>query len=252
MSDPHTPPRLMGSKGVIKKLVKGLTRRLARWIKGHRRARLLVAWLGSVYIRLVFATSRWTVYGQHHGEKYWNAPRPVIVCFWHGRLLMVAKAWRSTMPFSMLISGHADGEMIARTVGHLGIRWIQGDSNTQGGAKACRVLRKALQEGHSVGITPDGPRGPCYSVSQGVVRLSLLCGVDVLPLAFSVTRHKVMPSWDRFLLALPFSRGVMVWGEPLSPATYAGDRERFQEDLGQKLMAVTQQADERCGFSTPL
>jgi lysophospholipid acyltransferase (LPLAT)-like uncharacterized protein len=44
--------------------------------------------------------------------------KPVILCFWHGRLLMVAYVWRSVMPFSMLISAHTDGELIARTVGH--------------------------------------------------------------------------------------------------------------------------------------
>jgi lysophospholipid acyltransferase (LPLAT)-like uncharacterized protein len=223
---------------------------ILKWLKTKALIRRGVSWGAAQFIRGVFATSRWTTVGEAYPQAYWKEKTPVIVCFWHGRILMVAKAWRSAMPFSMLISGHPDGEMIARTVGHLGIRWIKG-SSSQKGFQAFRLLRQALGQGQSIGVTPDGPRGPRYSVSQGVVRLSLLAGVDILPLAFSVRRHRFFLSWDRFLLAFPFTSGVMVWGEPLSPQNYGGDVARFCTDLRERLMDVTQQADALCGLQTP-
>jgi hypothetical protein len=207
--------------------------------------RRFVAFLTASYIRFVFGTTRWVRKGEEYPRKYWEMKKPVIVCFWHRRLLMVAYVGRSVMPFSMLISAHTDGELIARTVGHLGIGWIPGSSSHKG-LQALRSLLQALKKGSSIGMTPDGPRGPCHQVSEGIVRLSLMSGVDILPLSFSIQRHRFLSSWDRFLVAFPFSRGVFVWGKPLSPDTYGGRPEEFRIALQKALMEVTECSDDLC------
>jgi lysophospholipid acyltransferase (LPLAT)-like uncharacterized protein len=48
--------------------------------------------------------------------------------------------------------------------------------------------------------------------APGVAQLAAVSGLPVLPCAARTTRVRVLPSWDRMLLPLPFARGVLVVG----------------------------------------
>ncbi|MCS6855447.1 MAG: hypothetical protein NZ523_11955, partial [Elioraea sp.] len=74
-----------------------------------------------------------------------------------------------------------------------------------------------------VAITPDGPRGPRRVAQPGVARLALLAGRPVVPVGAAVARRKTLPSWDRMVFPFPFSRGGLVYGEPIIPQ--AGESE---------------------------
>ncbi len=84
----------------------------------------------------------------------------------------------------MLISHHSDGRLISRVVKYLGIDTLQGTASHNKGSGAVRGLIRCLRQGGSVGITPDGPRGPCYSLKEGVFMVSLLSGCDVLAVSY--------------------------------------------------------------------
>jgi lysophospholipid acyltransferase (LPLAT)-like uncharacterized protein len=172
-----------------------------------------LAWLGAQYIRLVFKTSRWERRGFHIPQKYLEDGRGFVTCFWHNRLLMACFGWPGIKEFHMLISSHSDGKVIAKVVAHEGIKTIAG-SKGKGGMDALRKMIRILKQGHTVGVTPDGPRGPCYSVSEGTLTLARLAGVDILPFTYSSTPSKSLKSWDSFRVALPFSKGILMWGEP--------------------------------------
>jgi len=176
--------------------------------------RRCACFLAALYIRLVRATSSWRVVNGAAAEAAWASGRPFILAFWHGRLLMMPYAWRRGVKMNMLISTHRDGELIAGTIRHFGLGSVRGSSRRDG-AQALRAMLKALKAGECVGITPDGPGGPRMRASEGVVGIAKLAGVPVLPAAFGTSRRKILGSWDRFALALPFSRGVFVWGEPI-------------------------------------
>ena len=176
--------------------------------------RRLLCWLGAQYIRFVHATGRWRVVGGAAAQDMWRDGKPFILCFWHGRLLMMPYCWPRNRTIHMLISQHRDGQIIARTVGHFGIRTVAG-SSSKGGAQALRAMVKALKAGEWVGITPDGPRGPRMRASDGIVSLARLAGVPIIPATFGAARGRVLGSWDRFLVAWPFGRGVIVWGDPI-------------------------------------
>ena len=206
----------------------------------------LISFLIYLYIRLVRLTNSWQVIGRQYPEAYWSSGKPFIVCFWHNRLLMTVYAWESLHPFFMLMSGHSDGEMIAKVVARFGVKHVAGSSR-KGGLAAFRHLLKILASGGTVGITPDGPKGPRYETKDGIVALSLLSGCDILPLAFSTSRHKTLSSWDRFVLPLPWGRGCLVWGPALSPQNYTGQSDQFRQDITQALLDVTQKADTLCG-----
>lgn len=173
------------------------------------------AWLAARYINFVFKTTRWQRQGFHNPHHYIQQHQGFITCFWHNRLLMGCFGWPSCdRDFHMLISSHKDGQLIAQTVFHHGIKTIVGSKN-KGGLQAFRAMVAVLKEGHTVGITPDGPRGPCYSISEGVITLSKIAKVPILPFTYSTNFYIKLRSWDKFRLALPFGKGVLAWGDPV-------------------------------------
>ena len=210
--------------------------------------RWFFCWFAAHYIRLVRHTGRWTMVGGEIPQKFWDAGKPFILAFWHGRLLMMPYCWDHRRTIYMLISQHRDGQLIARTVGHFGIRTAAG-STTRGGAQALRAMVKALANGDYVGVTPDGPRGPRMRASDGIVSVARLSGVPVIPVAYGITRGRFLNSWDRFLVAWPFGRGVIVWGEPIHVDRHAeGDAsEAARRQVEDGLNAVTRQADRLTG-----
>ena len=213
--------------------------------------RRFLCWLGANYIRFVYATSRWQTVRGDIPKKYYNQNQPFILCFWHGRLLMMPHCWDKTKPIHVLISSHSDGQFLAKTVAHFGVKTIVG-STTRGGTAALRGILNALKAGECIGMTPDGPRGPRMRVSDGIVNIARLSGVPIVPASFGIARRKVLGSWDRFILAKPFSRGVIVWGEPITIDRDADDetQEATRRAVEEGLNAVTDEADTLCGCST--
>jgi lysophospholipid acyltransferase (LPLAT)-like uncharacterized protein len=177
-----------------------------------------LCWTIHLYIRLVYATNRWEVEGEEWPRQLRRQERGFILAFWHGRLLMIPMAWQRLAPMHMLISAHRDGRIIADAVTYFGVQSIPG-STSRGGSAALRRMLKRLEAGECVGITPDGPRGPATVASGGIVNLARLAGAPIIPIVCATSRRKVLNSWDRFHLALPFGRGVFVWGEPIEIAS---------------------------------
>lgn len=210
--------------------------------------RSLLCWLGALYIRFVYATGRWQVIGGQAARDHWAAGKPFILCFWHGRILMMPHCWPRDREIHMLISQHRDGQIIARTVGHFGIKTVAG-SSSKGGAQALRAMVKTLKAGDCVGITPDGPRGPRMRASDGAVALARLAGVPIIPATFGAARGKVVQSWDRFLIAWPFGRGVILWGDPIKVArdADAAQMAAVRAEVEDALNSITAEADRLTG-----
>jgi len=76
-------------------------------------------------------------------------------------------------------------------------------------------MMRILREGGIVGMTPDGPVGPRLQVKPGIVQMAQAVGCPIVPIAFDASRKKVFASWDGFNLPYPFSRIVVIFGEPL-------------------------------------
>ncbi|HZT51806.1 MAG TPA: lysophospholipid acyltransferase family protein [Stellaceae bacterium] len=210
--------------------------------------RRFLCWLVSLYIRLVRLSGAWSVEGGSIPARLHAAGRPFILAFWHGRLLMMPCAWRRRVAIHMLISGHRDGRIIADAVRHFGIDSVAG-STTAGGSSALRAMVRFLKAGECVGITPDGPDGPAMRASAGIVAVARLAGASVVPLAYATRRRRILDTWDRFHLPLPFSRGVFIWGEAIEIPTDLDDAgtERYRALIERRLNAVTEEADRRVG-----
>jgi lysophospholipid acyltransferase (LPLAT)-like uncharacterized protein len=219
-----------------------------RFLRGERvrnmLCRLIVAW-----IHLVYRTSRWRVIGGQVPLAYWDEGKPFILAFWHGRLLMAPMAWRRGASMNMLISSHADGRIIADAIGYFDLGTIAGSRN-KGGAAALRAILRALRDGQNVGFTPDGlTRGPAMRAAPGIIAAARLTGAPILPLTYATSNRFVLGSWDRFHVALPFSRGLFIWGEPIfvAPDADAVAQEAARLLVEERLNEMTAAADRQCG-----
>ena len=171
-----------------------------------------------------------------------------LLCFWHGRLLMMPYCWQKSKPIHMMISMHKDGRLLSDTVAHFGVKTIVG-STSRGGAAALRAMVKTVKAGEYVGLTPDGPRGPRMHAQDGIITIARLAKVPIIPISYSSSRAKILGSWDSFMAPLPFGRGVFVWGEPVEvPHTTDKDiLEETRQKVEAAMNAVSAEADRLCG-----
>jgi lysophospholipid acyltransferase (LPLAT)-like uncharacterized protein len=170
--------------------------------------------------------------------------RRFVYAFWHEDLLVPAYRYGWT-PTKVLISQHADGELIAQTTRHLGLGVVRG-SSTRGGVQALRELL-ALKEGaHHVVVTPDGPRGPQQQVQPGLTFLASRTGLPLVPCGFGYRSAWRLKSWDRFAVPVPFSPVVAVIGEPihLAPDLKRDALERERVRIEQAMHQTTRLAEE--------
>ena len=111
---------------------------------------------------------------------------------------------------------------------------------------------RALKEKKSIGITPDGPRGPRYQVHPSIIQMARLGEAVVFPVSYSSTRGKFMGSWDRFFLPLPFGKGVIMYGAPIEVIGSSKSDEELRLELEDALKELTRQADAYCGHGISL
>ena len=210
-------------------------------------AKAVTSLLAAGYIWLVYRTSKWQVINGEAPHALMSEGKPFILAFWHGRLLMMPISVQKKTRVHVMISHHGDGEIIARTIKHWGQDSIRG-SATKGAAAAIKQMLKVLQKGEVAVITPDGPRGPRMRAQDGVVRLAALSGVPVYPVSFSMTRGKVLGSWDRFFLAATFSKGIVIWGDAVTVPRRDenGAYEIARLAIENSLIEITREADAAC------
>lgn len=205
------------------------------------------------YLGFVLATTRWTVVGQDHFDPFEHGA-PVIAAFWHEHLPLMPALWnraRRTTPglrLHVLVSRHTDGRFIGDVIARFGLDVAHGSTarggQNRGGARGALSLLAALEAGHQVVITPDGPRGPRRVAAPGVAQLAGLSGRPVMPCAAQTTHRRVLGSWDRMILPLPWGRGVLVCGPPITVA-----RDGWEDALPTitaALDAVSAEAQLRC------
>jgi lysophospholipid acyltransferase (LPLAT)-like uncharacterized protein len=177
------------------------------------------------YLLFALRTTRWTVDGEEHLAPH-IAGAPAVVGFWHERLPLLPMLWLMARARGMggsahvLISRHRDGQFIAAVVRQFGLGIVHGSTarngRDRGGAAGLRVLLDQIEAGGHVVITPDGPRGPRRVAAPGIAHLAAVSGAPVLPCAAQTSRRRVLGSWDRMVLPLPFGRGVIVCLPPIS------------------------------------
>lgn len=219
----------------------------------------LQGWLIGWYARLCGASTRWTEIDRSVIENAWANGGPVIVAFWHNRLLLVRQGWPpwlAKQKLHILTSNSRDGDVIAHACHTVGFEPVRGSSAKAGKSKgalaAFREMLGHLNKGEAVGITPDGPRGPRLVAQMGAIQLAKRTGAPIVAFGWSQHWRPVAhKSWDHHVIPTPFGRGVFIWGGPITVPRDADDEmlERARIELETLLNRLTDGADAQTGVA---
>ena len=124
----------------------------------------------------------------------------------------------------VMISRNRDGEYISRVIRRFGYGVARGSSSRGSHGATVEILR-AMGKGQDVGLSIDGPRGPRYVAKPGAAFLAKKSGNPVLPFNISVEKKWMMKSWDHFQVPKPFSRAVVLIGNPIYVNENASEEE---------------------------
>ena len=198
------------------------------------------------YMLLRMLRFTWRVYfSDPHGIMEAGRDRPLIFCAWHNRLAYVMIAIREDIQpktgrrLAAMVSASRDGAFLVEILRAFDVEPVRG-STSRRGRQALLELSRQVKAGRHLGITPDGPRGPCYEIQDGILSLAQLTGLPIVPLGCQARRKVRFKSWDRFQLPWPLTRCDVAFGEPLEVPRKATDEERnaLKDDLKRRMMEI--------------
>ena len=111
---------------------------------------------------------------------------------------------------------------------------------------ALRSMLKVLKSGHSVSLTADQPPGPGKISGLGVITLSKISGVPIIPISASTSKRYEFNNWDNFTINLPFGKGTVVWGDPIlvDPKSSKEEMEKKRKILEKNLLKIFKESKE--------
>lgn len=199
---------------------------------GFASAWLIRMWMATVRYRLIM----WD------REQHPTNPRDkrFIYAFFHEAILFPT---RLRTKAHILISHHADGELIAQACRHLGFKTIRG-STARGGTQALWQLMSISKKTHLM-VTPDGPRGPRRQVQMGLIFLASYTGLPIIPCGVGYQKAWRFRSWDHFALPWPGTTGVVVAGAAISvpPRLNRKKLEEYRLLVEQRMLEATAAAE---------
>ena len=158
-----------------------------------------------------------------------------IYSIWHENLLVPAAGFGHPS-LAVLVSKHADGQLLSAVARYMGMTIVAG-STGRGGVNALRRLVDSDAPWRHLAVTPDGPRGPRRVLQPGILYVAAKTGMKIVPTGIACTRLWRLKSWDRFVVPKPFARALELSAEPITvPPTVGPDdlepyRERVQAEM---------------------
>lgn len=142
--------------------------------------------------------------------------KPCIYAMWHHDQFCIYGV-QDKVNTSILISNSADGDIVAYAVEGLGFKTVRGSSGRKGAIESTLKMVELLENGESVAITVDGPRGPLHNVKNGAIRLAKMSGAPIVPVAWYCPQWNFvpLPSWDKMTAPIGDCKIVNLYGEPI-------------------------------------
>ncbi len=211
--------------------------------------RNIICWLIAKYLYLVYITSRWDIKNLELLCEM-QANGAFIPIMWHNRIAMPIFAWGNEKALlTILVSGHKDGIFVSKSLGNLGANSISIPPKTSA-AGAIKRMVKLLKSGNPIVITPDGPRGPRFIMKNGAIIASKLSKAPIILVTYSISRRKIINSWDKFIGPLPFAKGIIAFSkvQQLPIKADAKAITEYQVLLEKELVNFTNKIDQELGL----
>jgi hypothetical protein len=172
-------------------------------------------WLTAWLLRALGASWRVEVLGRDPRlEKTRDSSGAQLAALFHESMLPCAWLFRDR-GYGVAVSLSRDGDLIRSTLLGLGYTEPARGSSSRGGSVVLRKIVRQIEEGTTVAVLVDGPRGPARASKTGIVSIARLADEPIQPVAFSARPALRLRSWDASLIPLPFARVVCAFGEPL-------------------------------------
>ena len=207
--------------------------------------------LGTVSFRMLIGSVnfKWAFYDPDVDPNV--AARRLILMFWHEHILCPL-FFRRHSPVTMLLSQHGDAEIVNQAAQFVGMKCIRGSSSHG----AVSALKKFIQlpEHNILAIVPDGPRGPYRQLAAGGIFLASKLQLPIVLLGVGYDRPWRMPTWDRFVVPRPFSRGRII----SSPTIHVPEKlsrdglEHYRHKIETLLSRLTDEAEHWAVSGEPL
>jgi len=207
------------------------------------RARILSV-IGWILISLWGRTIRTIFVNREIPGQFKAEGRNFIYAFWHGRQFLLLFGHRNS-GVVLPSSESRDGEIQAGILKRFGYGVVRGSSKRKG-ERALLGLVDGLRKGKCIALAVDGPRGPLYEVKQGVTYLAGKLNKPIIPVSTGARRFWILEKiWDKYLLPVPFTKGVVVYGKPI--VVQGTDEEELESkrlELTEALQRVMKEADD--------
>ncbi len=203
----------------------------------------LLSFIGWVLLSLWSRTVRIRFVNKEVPDRLTAEGRNFIYAFWHGRQFLLFQSHRDT-GIVIPASESRDGEIQARILKRFGFDTVRGSSKRKGD-RALLGLVDGLRKGKNIALAVDGPRGPIYDVKQGVAYLAGKLNKPIVPVATSARRYWILEKiWDKYLLPVPFTQGIVMYGDPIIVNGISEDElEGKRKELETALNRLMAQAD---------
>jgi lysophospholipid acyltransferase (LPLAT)-like uncharacterized protein len=204
------------------------------------------AWLVWMLIRGLSASVRftWTDHSKFFEE---TGTPPVIFCIWHNRLALALPIYHryvrkrsSSAGLAAMVSASKDGAFLSAVLSRFKAQPVRGSSSRRG-RQALLELVSWAEKGYDLAITPDGPRGPCYVVQDGIISLAQITGLPIIPVSIQIGWNIRPNSWDRFQIPLPFTPCNVIFDQAIHVSREASgpEREELRQLLESRLKTLT-------------
>lgn len=167
-----------------------------------------------------------------------------VLVTWHGRSFIPANVFKGR-GFWAIISLSRDGEIQNHIFRRFGFRIIRG-STGRGGIRAALEAARRVAEGGILAFTPDGPRGPNRRVQPGALFIAQKAKCPIIPAGVAAYPRTLLPTWDQYMIPLPFARGVFIFGDPIEVPDNLDEQqfEQLRQRVEQAINALEQQAEQ--------
>ena len=191
-------------------------RKLSKKILKSKLVICCLSFLIYIYSKFVGLTCKWKIKKLKNATKAAENTNAIWVA-WHARATMMPFFWQKFFDRKMaaIVSPHHDGQLIAHFLKWYKITPVNGSTN-ENPRKSALELMRALQDGYDLFISPDGPRGPRMRMKKSPIYYAQKTGKPIICACFSLNKALIIDkAWDKTMIALPFSKGIFAFSEPL-------------------------------------
>jgi len=199
-------------------------------------------------LKIAYHTSRRDAEGWDAVARLIDQHGAVIIVCWHQRIMLTP--WMFDLaqaPCQSLTSAGRAGRLVGwmhRAFGYGTVPMPKGVL----GATEMRTVLRGLKQGVSIGISPDGPRGPARVAKVTPIQWARTAQVPIVVFTYAATRFVPLRTWDRLMFPLPFGRLVLlwrVWDRTVPARLTDAEGLALAAELGAFMETITQEADAR-------